>query len=130
MIMRPHHALCIILFLEEGHSVAYAAVMQEYIAFLNDNPETQLELTTELDGICLFCPFSHDEECEKADEVDVSDRKILRHVSMEFGETVGWVTLRERLIDEIIQKERLSEVCAGCKFLPRCDRQSELIINR
>jgi len=121
---KPHHALCIILFSEEGHSSPYISIMREHIEQLRNDPETEVILCSDLDAICGFCPHNDNSICEKANEVDVSDSTILSYCGLTFGSRLSWDDLRRKLIDNIVSKDLLKDACKGCVYLPRCEKMT------
>ncbi|MCL2213529.1 MAG: DUF1284 domain-containing protein [Oscillospiraceae bacterium] len=123
MKLKPHHALCILLFSPEGHSEAYADAMRRKIQVLDENPQTAITLTAQLDEICGFCLYNNGGECEKAEETEPSDDRVLAWCGLEYGMTTPWSDLRERLDREILAKNRLHTACEGCMYVARCDRE-------
>ena len=121
MKLKPHHALCIILFSSKGHSQGYADAMRGKIAHLQANSHTEITLSTQLDDICGYCLHNNKGMCEKAEETDPSDDKILAWCGLEYGSKVQWSDLRERIVSEIIAKGRLRIACEGCMFVDRCE---------
>jgi len=122
--IRPHHAMCIILFSEIGHSAPYISIMREHIATLSSNPQTIVTLCSELDTICRFCPHNNNHICGKSDEVDISDRKILSYCGLEFGHQSTWENLQQNFVENILNMGLLCDACKGCMYLPRCKDHS------
>jgi len=118
--LRPHHGLCVILFDESGHSAPYISIMRKIIEILRRNPKTEVVLRRELDVICGNCSHNTDSVCGKADEVVLSDDRILSYCGLEFGNEICWDDFRQTLIDKIISKDSLPAACEGCDYLNRC----------
>ena len=59
--LRPHHGLCIQHFTGKGYSAAFVANMTHVIAVLRAMPETQIELTADMDVLCACCPHNQEE---------------------------------------------------------------------
>lgn len=118
--LKPHHALCIILFSESGHSTPYVSIMREHIGTLSEYPKTEVVLTSDFDAICGHCPHKNNLVCDKSDEVDLSDEKILSYCGIKFGRRYAWDDLRRKMMENILCKSLLGDVCKGCMYLPRC----------
>ena len=118
--LRPHHALCLLLFSPEGHSERYANKMQQLLAAIAQGEIKCIRMIEELDEICGYCPHNQNGRCEKADEVEDSDAKILRILGMEVNESISWIELTRRLRDDIVAENALPCVCKGCVYLSRC----------
>ena len=125
IFLKPHHALCIILFKKTGHSAPYASIMQEHIKLLKECPESEIVLSSDFDTICGYCPYNNDLICMKADEVEPSDKKILTYCGLDLEGQVKWDYLRQSLIDNILDKNLLRDVCKGCTYLDRCDQTNK-----
>jgi len=121
--LRPHHALCLLLFCAVGHSERYASKMRQLIGAMEQGKIQTIRMIEELDEICGYCPHNQGGFCEKADEVSVSDAKILALCGMTVGESLSWIELRQRLISHIVSQSVLADVCAGCVYLKRCAGQ-------
>jgi len=108
-----------ILFAEDGHSAPYIAAVHDCMLQLNTNPTVTLSLAQ--DEICSACPHHQNALCEKAHEVDESDRKILTYCGLDLGIQLPWADYRQKLIHHILHKDLLAEACEGCRYLPRCE---------
>ena len=118
--LRPHHALCLLLFHPKGHSVRYANKMRQLIDTITQEKIQTVRMTAELDEICGHCPYNKQGHCEKSDEVSRSDAEILARCGLTVGESISWVSLRRRLLENIVAPNALSCVCAGCVYIERC----------
>ena len=118
--LRPHHALCLLLFSPLGHSKPYAGIMYELIEKIKGDMQQEIILHTNPDVICGYCPHNANSVCAKAREVDKSDSSILAYCSVNVGERISWEILRQKLIDTIIGAGNLQKACEGCQFLSRC----------
>jgi len=123
--LRPHHGLCILLFSEDEHSLPYITMMNKIINELSENPKIEIVLSSELDMICSACLHNQNFTCEKSDEVDISDEKILTYCGLEYQTILTWSEFREILIEKIICKGLLREACDGCMYIKYCERKKE-----
>jgi len=121
LALRPHHALCLLLFCPAGHSIRYANKMRQLVLSLEQREIQNVRMIKELDEICGYCPHNKKGLCEKADEVLQSDAKILALCGMISGESISWMELRRRLLEDIVTKNTLACVCKGCVYLKRCE---------
>jgi len=119
--LRPHHGLCVLLFSEEEHSEPYIAAMNKIITELDENPQTEIVLQPSLDIICGSCRHNLNSWCEKSDEVNISDDKILECCGLEYQTVLPWSEFRQKLIENIISKDLLRNVCAGCMYVDYCE---------
>jgi len=121
--LRPHHGLCILLFTEDEHSQPYITIMQKLISELDENPQTEIILKTELDMICGSCSHNQNGGCEKSDEVDISDDKILEYCDLSYDISLTWAEFRHKLIESIVDKDLLRTACYGCMYIKYCEEQ-------
>lgn len=120
--LKPHHAICIILFSESGHSAPYASIMREHISMLSSHPKAEVVLSSVFDAICDYCPHNNNLVCEKSDEVEISDGKILSYCGLKFGDRLSWENFHQIIIDNILDKDLLRDSCKGCTYLSRCEQ--------
>jgi hypothetical protein len=122
LFIRPHHALCILLFTPGGHSTPYTEAMYQIIDHLKSNPGQTIHLSSNLDSICGHCPYNQSGSCRKSDEVTISDQRILALCGLNTEKPVRWDSLQEKLTDTIFAKGKIKQVCKGCTYLSACDR--------
>jgi len=121
LALRPHHALCLLLFCAEGHSARYAGKMRALIGQIERGEITGIRMIAALDEICGYCPHNENGLCAKEDEVLRSDARILALCGLTVGESISWAELKQRLVETIITQNALAHVCDGCTYLKRCE---------
>ena len=120
MELRPHHALCLLLFEPSNHSESYIKIMYSMIEKLNGDPAREITLSAGLDTICGSCPHNESGTCAKEDSVRVITQNILGLAGISIGDTMTWDALRQKINDGIITCGRLSEACGSCSFFEQC----------
>ena len=121
--LKPHHALCLLLFDPQGHSEPYSKIMHSLIDVLDSGQTHEIALLpgSELDIICEYCPHNDSGICEKSDEVRATGRKVLRLCGLNYGDIIAWESLRAEIIDKVITAGKISEVCEGCFYAVQCE---------
>ncbi|MCL2841902.1 MAG: DUF1284 domain-containing protein [Oscillospiraceae bacterium] len=120
LALRPHHALCLLLFCPDGHSVRYAEKMRQLIRRIEQEEGSHIRMIPTPDEICGYCPYYDQGLCQKEDEVFCSDVNVLARCGLRFGDVVPWAELRRGLIAHIVEAGVIDEVCRGCMYLVRC----------
>jgi len=125
MKLRPHHALCLLVFDPHNHSEPYIEIMYSVIDKLNSKPEQKIMLSSGLDIICNYCPHNDKNTknggiCKKEEKVRAITQNILALVGVNIGETITWETLRSKMVDNIIANGRFGEACGGCSYFEQC----------
>jgi len=126
--LRPHHALCVVLFNPKGHSQPYIEIMEKLTEHLESNPKKKIVLSDTLDITCNYCPHNDFGVCQKADETAEIVKNILELCGLNIGGEIIWENLRERVIDNIIAVNLLDKTCNSCSYLAQCIEQCGLVV--
>ena len=120
IMLRPHHALCLIGFVAENFSELYIEIMQHTISSFNNNPKQEITISLELDAICGYCPHNEKGVCKKSENVFEITQNILRLSGVSYGETMTWETLRSKMIANIVANGKFNETCGNCSYYEQC----------
>ncbi len=121
--LRPHHGLCLAFFIGHGYSEGFAAHMQELLERLSQGfgPDSTvpIQLTTETDAICVFCPNNQQGVCRSQEQVAEYDRRVLALCgSMSYSTFGGFV---QAVQNNIIAPGHRSSICGGCEWEEICE---------
>jgi len=86
------------------------------------DPTKAITMTFALDVICTHCPHNEIGVCSKEHEVTTSDEKVLSLCDQVTDDPAPWSSLRDKLCDQILNPQKLADVCHGCVYLERCER--------
>lgn len=117
LVLRPHHGLCLLHFVEEGYSDAFTANMAAAAARLRENPETLVRLCIGADSLCAHCPHRTGSTCESAKPARY-DTGVLQHSGLKAEQTLRWADLREKMV--ALSQVHLREVCGDCQWYSLC----------
>ncbi|OON95654.1 MAG: hypothetical protein ATN31_10685 [Candidatus Epulonipiscioides saccharophilum] len=117
--IRAHHGVCIQLFRGRGYSVEFVENMTNFIKILKDNPK--IEVVAQCDVLCASCPHkSKQDRCGRYDKVLQFDNNVLTCLNIEAGQKFFWNDFRDNVRKEILENNKLQEVCNGCSWLEFC----------
>lgn len=125
MRLRPHHGLCIGFFEGKGYSEAFVVNMKEIIKYLNEHPDDAFYLESKMDRICFACPNNIDQVCLTAEKVARYDSKCLELCQLKPGDHLTWKQYRTLLEKNVLQKNRLYEICGDCGWYPICEKAAQ-----
>lgn len=117
--LRPHHGLCLHFFRGQGYSAEFVENMTEIQRALAQNPTIQL--VAGADNVCRTCPNRVGERgCRSDHKVLRYDRGVLERCDLAVGDRLPWVEFFRRVEENILQKNQLETVCAGCQWMELC----------
>lgn len=116
---RPHHSLCVQFFEGKGYSDEFVCGMAKIVAVL-ENDNASLTLTGGCDEICSSCPNRDNGSCDVTGKASCYDKRCLDLLGMKIGDTADWKELSRIARENIILKDRLSQVCGDCKWSHIC----------
>ena len=121
--IRPHHMLCLQFFEGKGYSEAFVANMLAVKEKLEEgNP--LVEIVTGADDLCRKCPNYAYGKCKNEDEILEHDRRVAKAAdSLENLNT--WEHIKETMYTEIINKNKVKEVCVQCRWSDICFKKAE-----
>ena len=110
---RPHHSLCVQFFEGKGYSDEFVCGMAKIVSVLENN-NANLTLTGGCDEICSSCPNRDNGSCDVTGKASCYDKRCLDLLGMKIGDTADWKELSRIARENIILKDRLSQVCGDC----------------
>lgn len=116
--LRPHHALCIHFFEGKGYSNEFTNHMSGVIGKLKE--DTEIQITCESDDICSKCPNLKQGTCVTQEKVNRYDKKVMELCGFYSGQKLNAMDFLEIAKREIINKDKLKEVCGDCAW--KCGR--------
>ena len=81
---------------------------------MNDNSPV-VRLTDKCDVICRKCPDNINGMCLNEEKVSAIDRRCLDELSLDFGDDISWNDLKKLAFENIINCQKLKEVCRDCQ---------------
>ena len=123
MKIRAHHLLCIQGFQGYGYSEEFTKNLSKIIRSLKSFSNQKIEIITECDIICSYCPYNIDEICHKDKEsyekIKEMDAKVLEKL-----EIPDKSTFKANEIFSITNKRLtgfdLEEICGDCSWKDKC----------
>ena len=128
--LRPHHGLCIQHFTGKGYSAAFVANMTHVIAVLRAMPETQIELTADMDVLCACCPHNQEGACESSPKPSLYDQAVLQCCGLQMGQRLSWKEFQKHVSQRILERGLLEQVCRGCQWLSLCQETTKRIYSQ
>ncbi len=120
--IRPHHLLCLQFFEGKGYSEEFVKHMAEvYDKLLQENPVIQI--VKGVDDICKNCPNNKNGKCSKEDSVLGNDKRTYELIKDELKEEQTWKDLTRLVYRNIIDKNKLKQVCEVCRWSDICESQ-------
>lgn len=127
MLLRPHHGLCIQFYEGKGYSKEFTKQMDSLIESIALNQELTLTLHSGTDILCDACPNNLQGECKTAEQVAGYDRAVLNLSSLNAGDTISITSFLKQVKQEIIQKDRLKDICSDCSWYSICSSKVSLV---
>ena len=115
--IRPHHLLCLQFFEGKGYSgefVKHMAEIQEQL--LQKNPVINID-------ICKNCPNNEHGQCSKEASVSGNDKRTYEMIKSSLKEEQTWKDLTQLVYRNIIDKNKLKQVCDVCRWSDICESQ-------
>lgn len=119
VLLRAHHALCILHFIGKGYSEPFVRNMRQIIRKLEE-PGATVRLAAGADAVCAACPNHTDSVCRQEPKPGQYDSRVLRLCGLRAGQVLLWRELEETARRHILEAGGLPLVCGGCGWLPLC----------
>ena len=120
--IRPHHLLRLQFFEGKGYSgefVKHMAEIQEQL--LQKNPV--INIVSGVDDICKNCPNNEHGQCSKEASVSGNDKRTYEMIKSSLKEEQTWKDLTQLVYRNIIDKNKLKQVCDVCRWSDICESQ-------
>lgn len=118
--LRPHHGMCIGQFIGKGYSADFVDNMKKVIEKLESSEMEMIKLICRTDVICNCCPHNNSEICNSGQKVTNYDNTCLTLCSLKENDIISWKEFKTRVKKNIIDKNKLSEVCINCSWIDIC----------
>lgn len=118
--IRGHTLLCLHGFRGEGYSEVFVKNMQYIHQTLYENPDTEIEVISGPDDICLYCPHLENNGCTLDDsqgerEVAEKDMTILNILGLSHGKRYRWRDIQDR-VRKRISSRTINNLCSNCRW--------------
>jgi uncharacterized protein len=122
LLLRPHHGLCIQFYEGKGYNENFTKKMDELIQLVQENPNTQIQLHSDVDVLCQACPNNIVSRCITYEKVKRFDEMVLSYCDLYFGEKISIQDflhlVKEKILDEGIQPS----ICSDCEWYYICKK--------
>ena len=103
IVLRPHHAMCLLNFRGKGYSAEFVENMNSVIASLTD-----AVMTAENPAGCIF-----------SEKVARYDEAVLRILNLTDGCTLAWHEIKTLVMTKIFPNEIIN-ICSDCEWFYIC----------
>jgi hypothetical protein len=124
--------LCIQFFEGKGYSAEFVDNMLQIKEKLeNDNPMVKIVIGA--DSICMKCPNLINGKCKSEEEILEHDKRVYHQINKTFSaksydrrenyfieKEMRWKDICNVVYNEIINKNKLKDVCVKCKWSDIC----------
>lgn len=121
-LIRPHHGLCSLFFEGKGYNENFVRNYSNILHLLNK--DTVIKLHTDTDIICRCCPENLNGICMSAEKVFDYDTKVLELCGLENECIIKWYDFQSLVIQNILEKNKLSFICQKCCWYDICYNKS------
>jgi len=118
--IRAHHGLCTEFFEGKGYDSDFTENMAKIVELLKDDSE--ITVISGLDDICASCPNNLGEKCSSEEKVKKYDSAVLRLCGIKSGTNMKYKEFKRLVRENIIEKDRLAEVCGDCEWFYICSK--------
>ena len=119
--IRPHHGMCLALFIGNGYSNGFTAHMQEMLELFTEGADVRLVMQT--DEICSACPNNCEGICEAAEKVKRYDTAVLDECGLKEGQMLAFYEFTDAVQQKIISTGKREEICGDCQWNRICQEQ-------
>lgn len=127
--IRAHHGLCLLHFKGKGYSPEFVENMIVVCNQLKQNPNREIVLVSETDLICSACPHNAGGDCKTSEKVAGYDKKCMELCELKKGQILLWREFRQILIEKVLQKKRLQEICSDCCWNKLCEEIDDAVFS-
>lgn len=113
---RPHHFVCTLGFEGKGYTPLFVENYQKIVDTLNNDPNTLIEVTEQLDDVCAPCIHQRSNNlCAKQTLIQQLDDAYCALLGLKDGEVISWENAKH-LIKEKVSLENFHVSCEGCQW--------------
>lgn len=112
--IRPHHLICMQLYIGKGYSPDFNINMKCIISRLEDGEE--FKLTDSADSICLKCTNLKKDVCRDSNKVVSFDKGVYDKLSLDYSKQYSFDEIKD--VSKV--KDILETVCAACSWNETC----------
>ena len=123
IVLRPHHAMCLLNFRGKGYSAEFVENMNSIIASLTD--AVMVTLKKQADCVCCSCKNRVDVTAENpagcifSEKVARYDEDLLRILNLTDGCTLAWHEIKTLVMTKIFPNEIIN-ICSDCEWFYIC----------
>lgn len=122
--IRAHHLLCLKGFQGYGYSERFTENMKLIKNLLSQEPEILLEIVTETDTICVYCPFTTEKGCmmhpEALEIIPQMDAQVLSKLNLKPGTQIPNHKAFSLVEDKFKTIADLAGICLECRWHEKC----------
>ena len=119
--IRAHHLLCMQGFQGLGYNDEFTQRMGELITFLESDLSQIIEIITETDEICRFCPNLIGKQCvndhcckiKKMDVCVISNSNLKENITIPFERAL-------EIVNHDLKLEEIKIICENCVWADKC----------
>ena len=119
--IRAHHLLCIQGFQGYGYSQKFVDNMKYVIDHLN-SAHSQVEIITDCDFICFFCPHNKNGICEVKSKTDIKvlDNLVLDKLDLKEHTIMSSGYAFSLANNKLFTISNVEEICGNCNWKEKC----------
>lgn len=128
MLFRPHHGLCTQFYEGKGYSQDFTNQMDAVMNAIASNKELTITLHSDTDILCEHCPNNVHGSCKTYEKVADYDQAVLAYCQLKNGDTIPISSFLSNVRQEIINKNRLKDICSDCTWYHICS--SKVVLDK
>jgi len=117
--LRPHHAICLNLFVGNGYSKNFI----DNLSKIENLPsETKIEISFGLDSVCASCPNKLFGKCLSEKKVQKLDRNTADICGFVEGNEMTLFDFKKRALEKILKSGHFNDICHSCSYYSFCKK--------
>lgn len=120
--LRPHHLVCLHFYSGHGYDNEFVINMDKVAKAVK---AADVEVVGGLDDICFACPNKIESRCISQEKCIRYDNKALELTKIKLGTVGAMASFSKIIIDEILEKDKLKDICFDCTWAFLCHKIME-----